>query len=107
MSREGVAEGAAEAPRGAVGVSRMTSWEDVEAPGKYVELKTIPATEIVLGYNAADEVIRKGLCEALTRKRESVSVDNFTRVGVEIARDTRAIIGIQGRALDPAFRRFG
>ena len=34
MSREGVAESAAEAPRDGVGVSRITSWEEVEVlPG--------------------------------------------------------------------------
>ena len=66
---------------------------------KPAELKTIPATQIVLGNHTTDEVIRKSLCEALAREREGVSVDNFTGMGVEIARDTRAIVGVQGGAL--------
>ena len=76
------------------------------ARSKPAELKTIPATDVVLGNHTTNEFIGKSLCEALAREREGVSVDNFTGVGVEIARDTGAIIGVQGGALDPAFRRF-
>ena len=64
-------------------------------------MKTVPATKIILGHNTADEFISKSLCEAVAHEREGVCVANFTSMGVKVARDTRAIVSIQGRALDP------
>ena len=46
--------------------------------------------------HATNEFIGKSLRKALAREREGVSVDNFTGMGVEIARDAGAVIGAQG-----------
>ena len=76
------------------------------ARSKPAKLETIPATDVVLGNHTTNEFIGKSLCKALAREREGVSVDNLTCMGVEIARDAGAVVGVKGGALDPAFRRF-
>ena len=63
---------------------------------KSSQLETIPATNVILGDHTADKFIGKSLCKALAREREGVSVDNFTGMGVEVARDAGAVVGAQG-----------
>ena len=63
---------------------------------KSSQLETIPATNVILGDHTADKFIGKSLCKALAREREGVSVDNFTCMGVEVARDAGAVVGAQG-----------
>ena len=71
------------------------------ARSKPAKLETIPSTDIVLGNHATNEFIGKSLRKALAREREGVSVDNFTGMGVEIARDAGAVVGA------PVLRRGG
>ena len=76
-----------------IGVRRMTSWvELVFFPGEPKD-ETFRAAEIILGHKALDIFIREGLAESMHFQQKCAGVDDFTRVGVEVARNARSVIG--------------
>ena len=55
--------------------------------------ETFRAAEIILGHKALDIFILEGLAESMHFQQKCAGVDDFTRVGVEVARNARSVIG--------------
>ena len=69
---------------------------------KQSELEAVLTSDIVLGNHSTNVVIGQRLSEAMAGDHEGICIDNLGAMRIEVTRDTRSIVGTQGRALDPS-----